>query len=95
MSQAAATEVAKNFGEWHEKAMREPVVITKHGRESAVLISADTFYKLLDGYREIVPVADLEAAVVDSIIDSEVPEEYRWDSTDDDVPDARRGMGLG
>ncbi|MEA2824672.1 MAG: hypothetical protein QOF03_1154, partial [Alphaproteobacteria bacterium] len=33
MSQAAATEVAKNFGEWHERAMREPVVITKHGRE--------------------------------------------------------------
>jgi prevent-host-death family protein len=95
MSQAAATEVAKNFGEWHERAMREPVVITKHGRESAVLISAETFHKLLDGYREVVPVADLEASVADAIINSEIPEEYRWNSTDDDVPDARRGMGYG
>lgn len=95
MSQAAATEVAKNFGEWHERAMREPVVITKHGRESAVLISAETFHKLLNGYREVVPVADLEASVADAIINSEIPEEYRWNSTDDDVPDARRGMGYG
>lgn len=93
MSQAAATEVAKNFGEWHEKAMREPVVITKHGRESAVLMSAEVFHKLLDGYREVVPVADLEAAVAESIANSEIPEEYRW-NIDDDVPDQRRGMGL-
>jgi antitoxin StbD len=93
MSQAAATEVAKNFGEWHEKAMREPVVITKHGRESAVLISAETYHKLLDGYREVVPVVDLETAVANSITNSEIPEEYRWESTDDDVPDERRGMG--
>jgi antitoxin StbD len=93
MSHTAATEVAKNFGEWHERAMREPVVITKHGRESAVLMSAEAFHKLLDGYREVVPVADLEAAVAESIVNSEIPEEYRWDS-DDDVPDQRRGVGI-
>jgi prevent-host-death family protein len=95
MSKAPATEVAKNFGEWHEKAMREPVVITKHGRESAVLLSAETFHKLLGGYREVVPVADLEASVVDAIVNSEIPEEYRWISTEDGVPDVRRGAGKG
>ena len=94
MPQVAATDVAKNFGEWHEKAMQEPVVITKHGRESAVLLSAESFHKLIDGYREVVPVADLEAAVAASIEDSEIPEAYRWNSDDDDdVSDERRGSG--
>jgi prevent-host-death family protein len=91
MSQAAATEVAKNFGEWHERAMREPVVITKHGRESAVLMSAETFHKLLDGHKEVVPGAELDAAVADAITDGEIPEGHRWDSTDEDVSDERRG----
>ena len=91
MPKVAATDVAKNFGEWHEKAMQEPVVITKHGRASAVLLSAESFHKLIDGYREVVPVADLEAAV--AIEESEIPEAYRWDSTDDDVSDERRGSG--
>ena len=62
MFQAAATEVAKNFGEWHEKAMREPVIITKHGRESAVLMSAEAFHKLLIGRREL-PVANPKPAL--------------------------------
>jgi antitoxin StbD len=85
--------VAKNFGEWHEKAMREPVMITKHGRESAVLISAETFHKLLDGYREVVPTTDLDTALATAIVNSDIPEEYRWESTEDDVSDERRGAG--
>lgn len=92
MACVAASDLAKNFGEWHEKAMREPVVITKHGRESAVLLAADTFNMLLAGYREVVPVEDLDAAVVDSIEQSEIPEQYRWDSDETDVSDSRRGM---
>jgi prevent-host-death family protein len=93
MPQVAATDVAKNFGEWHEKAMQEPVVITKHGRESAVLMSAESFHRLIDGYREVVPVEDLEAAVADAVEDSEIPQEYRWESTDDRVSDEQRGSG--
>lgn len=93
MSQVAATDLAKNFGEWHEKAMREPVVITKHGRESAVLMSAETFHKLMDGYREVVPTADLDAALATAVVNSEIPEEYRWDSSEEHVSDERRGAG--
>lgn len=93
MVNVPASDVAKNFGEWHERAMSEPVVITKHRRESAVLVSWETFQMLLDGYREVVAVEELETAVATSIERSEIPEEYRWDSTDSDVSDERRGVG--
>ena len=93
MPQVAATDVAKNFGEWHEKAMQEPVVITKHGREKRGADVRGGIHKLIDGYREVVPVAELEAAVADAIEESEIPEAYRWESTDDDVSDERRGSG--
>lgn len=95
MTSVPASDLAKNFGEWHEKAMREPVVITKHGRESAVLISAETFRMLVEGYREVVSAEDLEAAVAASIERSEIPEQYRWNSDEAEVPDSRRGVALG
>jgi prevent-host-death family protein len=93
MARAAATDLAKNFGEWHEKAMREPIVITKHGRESAVLLSAETFQKLVDGYREVIPTADMTEALAGAVMNSEIPKEYRWEVTDEDVSDDLRGVG--
>ena len=92
MARAAATDLAKNFGEWHDKAMREPVVITKHCRESAVLLSAETFQKLVDGYREVILATDLTDALAGAVVNSEIPEQYRWEA-DDDVTDERRGVG--
>ena len=35
-----ASDVQKNFGVWHDKALQEPVQITKYGRETVYLISA-------------------------------------------------------
>lgn len=37
--------------------------------------------------------ADLKSAVANATEESEIPEEYRWESTDDDVSDERRGVG--
>jgi antitoxin StbD len=92
MSRAAVGEVAGDFNKWHDKAMHEPVAITSHGQESVVLLSAETFRRLVEGYREIVPVEELEAAVSDAIVNSEIPEQHRWDSSEENVSDERRGM---
>jgi prevent-host-death family protein len=95
MARVPASDFARNFGEWHDRAMREPVVITKHGRETAILIAAETFRMLLDRFREVVPAGDLDAAVTDAIKHGQIPEEYHSDSTDEDIPEARRGMSRG
>lgn len=40
--------------------MAEPVQITKYGRESAYLISAETFHELWAGFRRRMEVRDLQ-----------------------------------
>lgn len=38
-----AAEITRNFGHWQDKAMREPILITHHGRPRLVLQSAEAF----------------------------------------------------
>jgi len=44
---APASEVAKNFGEWHDVALVEPVTVTRYGRASVMLISAEHYRHLM------------------------------------------------
>jgi len=92
MVTVAAADVAKNFGEWHDRALNEPVVVTKYGRESVVVLSVDTFRQLTSHYREVVDTSEMDEIVAEGIEHSDIPEEYRWNSTDEDVPNLRRGM---
>jgi len=46
MLQATSTEVKNHFGEYLEKASREPVAITKTGRTSAVILSFSEYSRL-------------------------------------------------
>ncbi|MRG58031.1 type II toxin-antitoxin system prevent-host-death family antitoxin [Phyllobacterium sp. SYP-B3895] len=40
-------EFIRHFGRFHDQAQKEPVVLTKHGRESVVVLSVETFEKLM------------------------------------------------
>ncbi len=42
----SAADVQKQFGIYSETAQREPVTITKHGRDSLVLLSAKAYERL-------------------------------------------------
>lgn len=46
MFSVAASELQKNFGEWLEKALVEPIAINRYGRTSGYLISAALFEKI-------------------------------------------------
>jgi hypothetical protein len=43
MQKVPAAEIAKNFGEWHDRALNEPVFVTRYGRESVVIVSAQLY----------------------------------------------------
>jgi antitoxin Phd len=43
---ATATEVKNRFGEFLERAIREPVEVQRSGRRVAVLLSADEYERL-------------------------------------------------
>ena len=79
---APATEVQKNFGAFHDRAMREPVRVTKYGRETVYIVSAETFHALKQGQRQAVASCDLtdeEGALIEA---AEVPAEHRYGLSD-------------
>ena len=41
-----SVEFQKGFGRYREAALKQPVTITNHGRESLVLMSADEYKRL-------------------------------------------------
>lgn len=41
-----AADIGKNFGQFADKALVEPVTITKYGREHLVLLSAEEYARL-------------------------------------------------
>ena len=79
MPSVTASEMQKNFGRWHDEAIREPVQITKHGRETAYLVSAETFNRLWASYRRAVKVSELSTEEMDLILAAEVPAEHTYE----------------
>ncbi len=43
----AAAEVIRNFGYWQQQALIRPLTVTHHGRARTILISTDSFERLL------------------------------------------------
>jgi len=46
MVTVTSVELQKRFGPVRERALREPVIVTHHGRPSLVVLSADEFARL-------------------------------------------------
>src|SRR5258708_31580931 len=76
-TKVTASDVQKNFGIWHDKALKEPVQITKYGRETVYLVSAETFHELWASYRRARSTRDLsdrEMARIDQAQDPPQPD---------------------
>jgi len=71
-----AAELQKQFGRYRDIALREPVSVTHHGRESLVILSADE-YKRLKSYddRQAFYPGELPDDAVELRDKAEVPEE--------------------
>lgn len=70
-----AAEVGKNFGQFADKALVEPVSITKYGREHLVLLSADEYARLKRRDRQVFRVGEIPADLVEAIRLAEPPAE--------------------
>jgi prevent-host-death family protein len=71
----SSTEFQKAFGRLRETALRTPVTITSHGRESVVLVAADEYRRLKALDRRALYVAELDEADLDAIAAAEAPED--------------------
>lgn len=69
-----STEFQQNIRRYLDLALREPITITKHGRDHAVLLSAD-FLKIVLADRLARRVEDLDDGTINTIAEAEVPRE--------------------
>ena len=73
-----SSDVQKNFGAYHDRALSEPVRVTKYGRETVYIVSAKTFHELKQSQREAIASADLTDAKLALIEVAEIPAEHRY-----------------
>jgi hypothetical protein len=78
----AASDVQKNFGRWHDRALSEPVQVTKYGRETVYLVSAETFRAMWSCYRRAVRAEDLTEEEIALIEASEIAPEDAYSLAD-------------
>ena len=79
---APASEVQKNFGAYHDRALAEPVRVTKYGRETVFIVSAKTFHELKQAQRRALAAADLTDTEMAAIDAAEIPDEHRYSLRD-------------
>src|ERR1035437_6855921 len=61
MSIVTSAEFQRNLGLYQDKALAEPVIITKNGRERLVLVSVEEYYRLKGRDRRALAGEDLSA----------------------------------
>ncbi len=72
----SSAEFIKNYGTLSDKALQEPVTITRNGRDRLVLISTEEYSRLLKSDRRVIRTEDLSDKEMEEIAQQRVPEEY-------------------
>ncbi len=71
----SAAEFQRNIGRYQDLALRQPVAVTRNGRESCVLISTDEYRRLKRRDREVMTIEDFSEADADAVRRTEPPAE--------------------
>jgi prevent-host-death family protein len=75
-TKVTASEFQQAFGMLSDKARHEPVVITKHGRDSLVVMAAEEWARLKRRDRQVGLTTELAEEWVDAVRSAKVPEEF-------------------
>lgn len=70
-----AGDIGKNFGQFADKALVEPVTITKYGREHLVLLSAEEYARLKRRDRRVYRAHEVPDDLASAIEATEAPPE--------------------
>ena len=75
MNRVIPDEFQKGFASYKAKAHREAIIITSHGQDDLVLISADEYNRLRQLDQKAVYVHELPEAVINELGTVPIPEE--------------------
>jgi prevent-host-death family protein len=76
METVTAGEFQRKIGHYQDRALVEPVMVTRNGRERLVLLAAEEFKRLRRLDREALPVTALSDSHLAAIAAAEVPAAY-------------------
>ena len=69
MVKISSVEFQKNFGRYQDAALREPVTVTRNGRDRVVMISVEEYRRLKRRDREVLSIDDFTDADIAAIRD--------------------------
>lgn len=72
----STAELVRNFGMLADKALAEPVTITKNGRDRLVLLSVEEYERLRRRDREVIRPGQLTPEERAALAVAEVPDEH-------------------
>ncbi len=72
----SSAEFQKKFDSLSDKALTEPLTITRHGRDRLVLLSVEEYERLKRRDRRVVRLEDFTDAEMALIANADVPAEY-------------------
>lgn len=75
-TRVTASEFQQAFGALSDKARREPVIITKHGRDSLVVMSAEEWERLKRRDRRVGLTSELPEDWIEAVRNAEVPDGF-------------------
>jgi prevent-host-death family protein len=88
MTRVTASEFQKSFGALSDKALVEPVAITKQGRDHLVVMSADEYARLKRRDRQVYGIGDLPEEWLVAIENTKMDPKYDYlNALLDETPD--------
>jgi prevent-host-death family protein len=76
LTKVTASEFQQAFGALSDKARHEPVVITKHGRDSLVVMSTEEWTRLKRRDRQVGLTTELPEEWVEAVRNAKAPDEF-------------------
>ncbi|HVP83419.1 MAG TPA: type II toxin-antitoxin system Phd/YefM family antitoxin [Rhizomicrobium sp.] len=75
MVKVSAAEFQKNFGRYQDVALKEPVTVTRNGRDRTVLLSIEEYDRLKRRDRRVMSLDDFTEEDIAAIEQAQVPPE--------------------
>jgi hypothetical protein len=72
--QVPAGEFQRHIGRYQDMALTQPVAVTRNGRECTVMISANEYYRLKRGDRQVLVLADFAETDIAALEATRAPE---------------------
>lgn len=85
MSVVTSAEFQRKLGLYQDKALAEPVTITRNGRERLVLLSVEEYRRLKRRDRRVFSIDEVTDEQLAAIEAARVPEQYAY--LDDELKD--------